>query len=138
MSSDLIPTVVALLLCDTVIIEEGTGKKSLIGVFDRFNFPEFPAQVQGFSFYARLTDVEGNYTFRIDVTDLEFDKVILSIDSSEALTPENVRYMDLVLTMPPVKFPRPGNYEFQLYANRVYIGREVVIVRKLEERGGEN
>ena len=119
-------------MCDTVIQEAGTGKKTLVGVFDRFNFPSVPAQIVGFTFFARLTDLNGSYTFRIDVADLREDKILARIETNEVTHDDPLGSMDLVLTMPPIQFNNFGMHEFQLYANRVYLGRYVIDVRKLE------
>jgi hypothetical protein len=40
-----IPSVVAMLICDQVIAEQGTNKKSLIGVFEIFNALVFPTMI---------------------------------------------------------------------------------------------
>ena len=60
-----VPSVIAILLCDRIIEEVGTHKKTLVGIFDRINVPA-PVRMP-LAFYARLTDAEGKYKFRVDV-----------------------------------------------------------------------
>src|SRR5882762_4990239 len=42
----------ALLLCDQIIIDRDTGKRSLIGLFEMMNPNEFPATASDFCIYA--------------------------------------------------------------------------------------
>lgn len=39
-----IPSVLAILVCDWIIIEQGTEKKTLVGLFDRIQSRKFPTQ----------------------------------------------------------------------------------------------
>src|SRR3990172_6809166 len=132
MSESPIPAIRAILMCDTVIQEAGTGKKTLVGVFDRFVFPNVPAQIGGFTFFARITDLNGSYSFRIDVVDLREDKKLARIETNEFTHDDPLGSMDLVLPIPPIRFINFGKHEFQLYANNIYLGRCVIDVTKLE------
>jgi hypothetical protein len=134
MESERIPFPVAILLCDTIITDAKTTKKTLVGIFESFNLPQLPSAVAGYSFFARLADMEGKYYFRINVVSLEGDKSIAVINSSEINVPAGNRYIDLALTMPQITFEKAGLHEFQLLANEIYLGRVVIEVRKMEEK----
>ena len=118
-----VPSVIAILTCDRVITEAKTNKKTVVGIFDRWVFPQLPAHFQ-FWLYARLIDAEGEYAFRVKVIRLEDDERL-----AEALTnPIKIAdtlmgAADLALPFPPVLIERPGPYEVQLFANEVFIGR---------------
>jgi hypothetical protein len=49
----------AILMSDVSIIEERTGKRSVVGVFDQFAFPQFPAAYGRFFVTAWLTNLVG-------------------------------------------------------------------------------
>jgi hypothetical protein len=50
-----IPSVLAIVLCDWIIIEQGTGKKTLVGLFDNLNAAVFPVlRPMGFYTYAPM------------------------------------------------------------------------------------
>ena len=68
-----LPSVLAILLCDWIIIECGTGKKTLVGIFDELGSPSFPAS-RTVGFYARLTDLEGSYHFNVRIVRLDGDE----------------------------------------------------------------
>jgi len=57
-----VPSVLAVLVCDSVILESQTGKQSIIGIFDNIHAAQAPFS-QRVGFYARLTDAEGEYKF---------------------------------------------------------------------------
>jgi hypothetical protein len=121
-----IPTPLAILLCDQVIIEMQTMKKTLVGLFDKLTTQEFP-MVQRLGFYARLTDLDGTYTFTIRVISITGEEELIgSMESPPATSTDRLGLMELALNLPPMPFPKAGRYEFQLFANQDYIGRAVV------------
>lgn len=129
-----VPTVVAMLLCDQIITEVGTSKKTLVGVFDRCFLPEFPFKLPGFWVYARLTDAEGDYTFKLRFIYLDEEQLLAEITTIKVHAPDRLGFLDLTLPLPPLfPVPKPGRYEFQLYAEEVYIGRTTI---QAEERKG--
>jgi len=64
-----IPSLLSFLICDMIIIEAGTKKKTLVGVFDAVNAQRVLTPVR-VGLYARLTDMEGTYAFKIHVVHL--------------------------------------------------------------------
>ena len=61
------PSLNAMLLCDLTIREHGSGKISLIGVFENISAARFPVVHRALSVYAKLTDAEGDYTIRLEL-----------------------------------------------------------------------
>lgn len=123
-----IPSLLAILMCDQVIIDAATSKKTLVGLFDHIGASQFPA-MQPVGFYARLTDLEGEYTFVIRVVNLtDGEKRVGELRTPPIKQPDRLAFLELALNLPPVPFPQPGQYEFQLYANEDYIGRSVIKV----------
>ena len=123
MASASVPTLLAMLLCDSVIQDAATTKKSLIGIFAQANAFGFPTAVN-LSVFARLTDAEGKYRFRIDVVNLNENKTILSLPPTNELeAKDQLAFVDLVLQIQGLPIPSPGKYEFQLWGNDVYLGR---------------
>jgi len=121
MSNAPIPSVVAMLICQRVIVEQGTGMKSLIGVFENLNSFAFPAPVS-VAVYAKLLDAEGNYDFLIRLVNLRDETKIADVEAkSFALT--SATSSELVLNIAGLVLPEPGKYEFQLYANDAYLHR---------------
>src|ERR1035441_8953551 len=80
-----IPSVLAMLVCDQVIGEQGTGKKSLIGIFDNLHAPGFPTQTR-LAVYVKLADAQGNYKFRIRLVKLKDEAPIADLNADMTVT----------------------------------------------------
>jgi hypothetical protein len=128
-----IPSLLAILLCDQVILEHGTGKKSLVGVFEQVWSPSEPI-VQRIGFFARMTDLEGQYSFAIKVVRISAEEeIVVALGKIEMAQPimDRLANVDIALNLTTV-FPTFGKYEFQLFANDMYVGRGVLNCRKQE------
>ena len=122
MASAPIPSVVAMLICDQVIIEQVTNKKTLIGVFDRFFSLSYPAMLPRLAIYVKLADAVGNYLFRLRTVKLKDESAIAEI-RLEAQISEVDQYTELALNLSPFQIPEQGKYEFQLYIGENYLHR---------------
>lgn len=120
MPNEPIPNVVAMLVCDQVIVEQGSGKKSLIGVFEQIKAFSFPTQTK-LAIYAKLADASGHYTFLIRLVNLKDETKVAELKAeaniSEGATGE------FAINIAGIVLPEAGKYEFQLYANDVYLHR---------------
>lgn len=58
----------ALIVCDQVIVEHGTGKKTLVGIFNQVNCRKFPARHPQFSIFVSIHGGKGTYQARITIT----------------------------------------------------------------------
>ena len=58
--SSVIPLLVAALVCDVAVADPVTGKKNLIGIFDRIMVGTFPTK-RPMSVYIKLADADGYY-----------------------------------------------------------------------------
>jgi hypothetical protein len=116
-----IPSVVAMLVCDQVITEFGTGKKSLIGIFENVNSPMFPTQIK-IGVYAKLVDAEGDYDILIRLVNLKDETRVADI-KAEAKGIKREGAAELVVNVAGIVLPEPGKYEFQLFANDAFLHR---------------
>ena len=127
-----VPTLLAILTCDTIIIDAATRKKSLIGLFDQINAQATPT-TQRLGFYARLTDAEGEYTFIVRIVQLgKEEKLIAAVRTDPITCKDRLGFLDIALNTPPIPIPEFGRYELQLFSNDVYIGRALVNVVPME------
>lgn len=135
MAEPTVPMVLALLLCDQVIIDAQTNKKTLIGVFDNVNSFKYPATIK-LAVYAKLRDAEGVYDFRIRVVSLRDESSIANIEIKQARIRDPLQPTELAINIPVLQFREPGKYEFQLYANDVYLSRITIEARQISPPGG--
>ena len=126
------PFPLAILICDSVYIDERSKKKVLVGIFDNINATEFPTEYKPLAIYARLIDAEGEYSFRFDYVQVKDDKLLGKASIPSVTIPDRLKVYDLVIEPPPIPLPEPGEYEFRLFANDRYIGRVKFNAVKIE------
>jgi hypothetical protein len=117
------PYPLAILLCDQIIVDEISKKKTLVGIFDLIYAKQFPIIHRPLSAYVRLTDAEGKYDFRMDYVQVKTDKRLGHAEIPAVSIPDRLKAHELVMEFPPIKIPKPGDYEFRLWANNRYLGR---------------
>src|SRR5262249_51462928 len=129
--SESLPFVLAMLLCDVAIMEAGSNKKTLVGIFDKIVTRIIPTVHRPFFLYAKLADLRGKHTIRIDLVHLATEKKILSLDAESSSPPDSMENFEFTIPFPSIELPLEGPYEFQMFADGVFIGRAVMILVKL-------
>ena len=117
-----VPTLLAFLVCDNIVIEAGTGKKTLIGIFDKIVPAQLPILHGPVGVYAKIADAKGKYTFRLELVRLESEKAVGRAVTNEIKLANPLEAHELTFRL-PLPIEKYGRYEFQLFANDVWIGR---------------
>jgi hypothetical protein len=117
------PSLTALLVCDMVIDDKATNKKSLIGTFTHIWAQAFPCMHYKMGVYFCLTDAEGPYDMVLRLVSSENESPIVEAGLSVRI-PDRLAISDFGVNIAVVQFPCPGRYEFQLYANKEFLGRK--------------
>jgi hypothetical protein len=129
-----VPKTNAMLICDYVITETETNKKSLIGIFETIGASQFPVVHHSLSVYVKLTEANGIYRFQLDLTDLKTDSQVTKCEIPEDLKIDNpLRSSELVFNLRGLKFPHPGEYEFRIYANGLIFGQKSFLVSEIKK-----
>lgn len=118
------PSIQALLVCDTVIEDIMTRKKSLIGLFTHLQAPVFPFQHPQLGLYFCLTDAQGTYQFDIDLVYLNSDELVAKASLPGVEIADRLQISDFGVNIPALVFPAPGRYEFRLSVNRTVIAQK--------------
>lgn len=127
-----IPKPNAMLICDYVITERGTNKKSLIGVFENIGAMSFPCTHFAMSVYIKLTDAQGAYQFRLELVDLQSNVTIGRSEMPEEVhVPSPLDAHELVFNLRGVRFMHAGNYEFRIFANDRIFGQKKLVVEQI-------
>lgn len=129
-----VPKTNAMLICDYVITERGTNKKSLIGVFENIGAATFPCTHFAMSVYIKLTDAQGSYRFRLELIDLQGDAMIGKSEMPEEIrVPSPLVAHELVFNLRGVRFMHAGEYEFRIFANDKIFGQKKFIVEAMNQ-----
>lgn len=128
-----------IVLSDSIIVEQGTGKLSIIGGFDRFNVPQVPFQIGRFFITVGITNLTGpvkelNVTVRLELPDSghvihSASQKMEFVSGPQTMMPSNV--INFAIPMIGATFPQAGRYVVVALLNNEEIGRryiEVVII----------
>lgn len=117
MSSLVKPSIKAFLVCDYVIEDSATKKKSLVGIFTHLQSLTFPFLHHQMGLYFCLTDAQGTYQFEISLVYLNTDFLMAKAKLPLVEIPDRLQIADFCLTLNNLAFPGPGRYEFRLFAD---------------------
>ena len=122
-----------MLVCDAAVTDQ-TGKKTLVGVFDKVWAVSFPIQQQ-LAIYFRITDAQGQYVFRVDYVYVDSDQILAKAVGSPVTIQDRLLTPDFVLPVAIAPIPGAGRYEFRLYANDAFIGQIGFVASQIQGRG---
>lgn len=122
-----IPTVIGLLLCEQIVIEERTHNVTLVNCFTRFKVAMFPSEQQRFAVFAALTDGLGDIELKLAIQRLatleETYHVSRSLRFIDRL--QEVRFLFRVTNC---SFPADGPYDVILFADGTELARHRILV----------
>lgn len=131
-----VPALVSILVCDQVIDDKLTGKKSAIGIFNTIVVPQAPLTIHQCAILASLTEISGHTELELRlIRDSDNEVLFSSKGGVEAPTPLAV--VDLLFAMHGVRIPEAGPYAFELLCGGTLLGRRrfQVLVRAIPGRG---
>jgi hypothetical protein len=129
------PEVKAFLLCDYVLQEAGTNKKSLIGIFEQVNSPQFPFRHGRMSVYANLSDAHGEYDLGLKLVRLRDGKPLLEAKGLKIQVADPLQVSEVGINLEGIVFEEAGKYEFALYANEQFLQSKPFRAVQLQVRG---
>jgi hypothetical protein len=109
------PEVLAMILCDQIITDVDSNKKSLIGLFDQVETATLPCLLHELHVYLSLTDGHGTLPLTLACI-AEDDGEELFRGRAEVEFQCPLQVVELQFVFPNARFPRAGEYRFQLRA----------------------
>lgn len=119
-----------LVLADRVIREDN-GKRGIIGSFNTFNFPNFPAVAPPFFIYANLEDFAGDMEFSVSIVREGAELVIFSA-GGEMKFGDSGQEAELLIPALGMTFPKEGKYNLILRVGNYPYGSRRLIVNRIE------
>ncbi len=123
------PVLLAILVCDTVIDDRRTNKKSLIGLFDRITAAALPVQHPALHLFVSLTNGRGMCDGHVRVVKSDTDEVVTEMNGPIEF-PDPMAVVELDFAIHDLVFPEEGEDRFQFLGNGSLLGerRFVVVV----------
>ena len=131
MASTVKPILLALVLCDTVIREQGTNKVSLIGTFNSLSSSTFPCVHGSFWVYIAITEGRGRHSSKLRITSLSTGQNVFELPGEiEFADPTSVG--ELVFQLSGTRFDVPGLYAVEFWAGDDLLGSRKIHVHKID------
>lgn len=122
------PTLKSMLVCDQIIEDVVTRKKTLVGLFERIAAPEFPTIHGSMGVFFQISDAEGPYEFAVELASIESNETLGVAKLPPAKIPSAAHTSNFALMFSGIKFERPGMHEFRLWCNGQVLGQHVLQV----------
>ena len=123
-----VPTLVSLLICDQVIDDKLTNKKSAIGIFNTILVQKLPTAIHQMAILASVTEIAGKVELEIRLV-RDSDNAVLFSGKGAVEAPNPLGVVDLLFAMQGVKIPEVGQYAFELLSGGEILGRRRFQVR---------
>jgi Family of unknown function (DUF6941) len=114
------PKVNAMLLCERVIHENGTGLVSLISIFENMTAEKLPVIIPMYV-YAKMTEAQGEYQFKLEVVRRNDMKVIAEAELPPGTIDDPMANADITIQLGGLTFAEVGYYDFRLSANGRFV-----------------
>ena len=126
------PVPLSLIVCERVIVEEGTGNISLISCFTKLLVDSFPTDPQRLAVFSAFRSGLGAGTIDLVITQVETDE---EIDTSRSAVefPDRLREVCVIFTLEHCIFPGPGRYLFTITIDGEWAGQREIDVAAMED-----
>ena len=116
------PSLVSLLICDQVIDDKLTNKKSAIGLFNTVLVPSLPTRINQLAVMATLTEISGRTPMQLRLVS-DSDNNVLMQTHGHVDAPDPLAMVDLVFAMHGIPIGVAGQYGFELLSEGDLLGR---------------
>lgn len=121
MHGQVTPYALSMIVCDGLWRDPYTGKFTLIGLFSTIGSSEFPMSQPVLSMYVALTDGQGTMPVKIELVDVDEERVPIFSDESDMQFVDPCAVMEIAFQKTNVVFPAPGEYRLKLFVNNEFI-----------------
>lgn len=114
------PIGLAIVVCDQIIEDKLTNKKSLIGIFNQIATNQFPCRHPHMAVFVSLTEGRGAYQARLKIVHDESNQVVADV-TGQIQFPDIHATVELNFNLVGMTFPEPGLYSIEFYCDDALI-----------------
>ncbi len=126
------PMMVAMIICDQIISEEGTHKKSIIGCFNNITAFSFPCVHPTFFIFVALTNGRGTFKVKLKCVNEDEDSTIFEAGGDMNFG-DPMQTIELGFRLVYLSFPKPGKYAIQLWCDNELLMPKRFSVKQIEQ-----
>lgn len=128
------PMGLVLAACDMLIEDRQTGKKSLIGLFDKLFAANFPCTHPAMTVMVALTSGHGDYPCELVCRHSDSETVAFSAKGKISFRDPS-QVVDLVFQLRQVRFPKSGTYWLHFLVDGVPVLMRPLFIQPAETSG---
>lgn len=125
------PIALGLMLCEKILVEEGTKNVTLVNTFTTIRVESFPSPPQHFAVYVALTSGQGQATMELTATRLDTDEEVYSYQNT-VLFPDRLAEVRVLVRVNGCSFPSAGKYQLTLLIDGEWIAHRHLHVTEKE------
>lgn len=110
------PTGLAIVICDQIIEDKFTNKKSLIGIFNNIGSANFPCRHPQIMVFVSLTEGHGDYQSRVRIVNETTGESVAEANVPIQF-PDIHAVLELNFNLVGIQFPTPGLYSIEFYCD---------------------
>ncbi len=114
------PIGLAIVICDQIIEDKFTHKKSLIGIFNQIATSQFPCRHPQISVFVALTEGRGTYAARLKITHDDSGDVVGEVNGHIQF-PDIHAAVEINFNLVGLVFPQPGLYSIEFYCDDMLV-----------------
>lgn len=122
------PTVVSMLICDQVIDDKITNKKSAVGIFNIIMVPRVPTTVSQMAVMISMTEIGGPTEIELRLIQ-DTDNAVLFDTRGLIAAPDPLATVDLIFGIQGLKLPKSGQHAFEVLCNGEILARRRFHIR---------
>lgn len=122
------PTVINMLICDGVHRDPGSGKWTLLGLFNSINAATYPVTHPQLFAYVAIAGANGKMPLRFQMVAADRkEEPLLKLEAELTVNDPKV-VADMVVPIRGCTFTKTGEYLLQVYADNKFIGERAIIL----------
>ena len=125
------PALLAMVICDQIIREEGTKKLSLVGLFNRIQAKKFPCVHSKLHVYLAITDYIGETNCELIFSDSDGREIVKL--AGPIKFPDRLSVIEMNFGMNNIPLPQSGMYHFDFKINGILLGHRKFKVDQSED-----
>jgi hypothetical protein len=130
------PILLAVIICDQVILDSITRKPSIIGAFENISAVKYPARHPRLAFFCQLTNGRGRTKINVRLVDVDKEDEVVFERGIEAEFKDIRQVVNFNFDISGIVFPHEGEYRFQIYAGTELLGERRIICTRVELPSG--
>jgi hypothetical protein len=114
------PSGLAIVVCDQIIEDKLTNKKSLIGIFNNIASPSFPCRHPQLCVFVSITEGRGTYDARLRISNEETGVAVAEVSGKIQFADVHA-VVEVNFNLLGLEFQQPGLYSIEFYCDEALI-----------------